>query len=117
MRLPSEPCRNTCPDINAIQEEIKEIIKDFERFNDTDNPDDFISSMEDASYKLRDIHSILEDLRRSNSDLRDWGHELTQIAENMDSEKDAEILELHDTISAKETEIAKLEDEIYNLQS
>lgn len=43
-------------------------------------------------------------------------NELTSLAENLESEKDAEIGELENTISAKETEISDLEDIIYELE-
>ena len=116
MRLPNEPVKQTCPDINRLQKTIKEIRDNFASFKDTDNVEDFLSSMQDASWELKDIYSTLEELRNANSALRDWGYELTSLAENLESEKDAEIGELENTISAKETEISDLEDIIYELE-
>lgn len=116
MRLPNEPVKQTCPDINRIQKTINEIINNFESFKQEDVSEDFLSSMQDASWELKDIYSTLEELRNANSALRDWGFELTSLAENLESEKDAEIGELENTISAKETEISDLEDIIYELE-
>ena len=116
MRLPNEPVKQTCPDINRIQKTINEIINNFENFKQEDVSEDFLSSMQDASWELKDIYSTLEELRNANSALRDWGFELTSLAENLESEKDAEIGELENTISAKETEISDLEDIIYELE-
>ena len=116
MRLPNEPVKQTCPDINRLQKTIKEIINNFESFKQEDVSEDFLSSMQDASWELKDIYSTLEELRNANSALRDWGYELTSLAENLESEKDAEIGELENTISAKETEISDLEDIIYELE-
>lgn len=117
MRLPNEPVKQTCPDINRIQKTINEIINNFENFKQEDVSEDFLSSMQDASWELKDIYSTLEELRNANSALRDWGFELTSLAENLESEKDAEIGELENTISAKETEIGDLEDRIDELEN
>ena len=116
MRLPSEPVRNTCPDINRLQKTIKDIQSDFASFKDTDDVNDFLDSINNASLELRNIYDTLEELRSANSALRDWGHELTSLAEQMESEKDTEIKELEDEILAKESEIDSLEDEIFELK-
>ena len=116
MRLPNEPVRNTCPAINKLQKTIKEIKDNFASFKEDDNVEDFLDSMNTASWELQDIYDTLEELRNANSALRDWGYELTSLAENLESEKDAEIGELENTISAKETEISDLEDIIYELE-
>lgn len=116
MRLPNEPVRNTCPDINRLQKTIKEIKDDFASFKEEDNVQYFLDSMNTASWELQDIYDTLEELRNANSALRDWGHELTSLAESLESEKDTEIEELENIISAKETEISDLEDTIYKLE-
>ena len=109
MRLPSEPVRNTCPDIDRLQKIINGLKDDFGSFKEHDSTDDFLTSMNNACWELRDIYDTLEDLRNSNSALRDWGHELTSLAEEMENEKDAEI-------SEKEVEIENLEERVQNLQ-
>ena len=117
MRLPNEPVRNTCPDINRLQKTIKEIRDNFASFKEEDNIEDFLDAMNTASWELRDIYNTLEELRNANSALRDWGYELTSLAENLESEKDTEIEELSNTISVKETEIGDLEDRINELEN
>lgn len=116
MRLPSEPVRNTCPDIDKLQKTIKEIRNNFLSFKDTDDIVDFLSCMEDSSWELKYISDTLEDLRNSNSSLRDWGYELTSLAEQMESEHQTEMGELSDIISAKESEIESLEETIEELK-
>jgi len=117
MRLPSEPVKQTCPDINRIQKTINEIISNFDSFKEEDNVDDFLDSMKDASCELKDIYNTLEELRSANSALRDWGYELTSIVEGIEREKDDEIEELSNTISEKEREIEDLEYLIEELQN
>ena len=115
MRLPSEPVRNTCPDINRLQKTIKDIQSDFASFKDTDDVNDFLDSINNASWELRNIYDTLEELRSANSALRDWGHELTSLAEQIESEKDNEIEELQNQISTKEDKIEELEKIIVQL--
>lgn len=116
MRLPNEPVKNTCPDINNLQKTIKDIINDFESFKETDDTSDFLDSMGNASWELKSVYDTLEELRSANSALRDWGHELTSLAEQMESEKDSEIEELQNEISDKETKIESLEEEVDTLK-
>jgi len=116
MRLPNEPVRNTCPDINRLQKAIKEIKDNFASFKEDDNVEDFLDSMNTASWELQDIYDTLEELRNANSALRDWGHELTSLAESLESEKDSEIEELENTISAKDEKIESLEEYIDELE-
>lgn len=116
MRLPNEPVKQTCPDINRLQKTIKEIKDNFASFKEDDNVEDFLDSMNTASWELQDIYNTLEELRNANSALRDWGHELTSLAESLESEKDAEIGELENTISAKDEKIESLEEYIDELE-
>lgn len=116
MRLPNEPVRNTCPAINRLQKTIKEINNNFASFKEEDSNEDFLDAMNNASWELQDVYDTLEELRNANSALRDWGNELTSLAENLESEKDAEIGELQNIISEKETEISDLEDTINELE-
>lgn len=117
MRIPQEPNRPTCPDINRIQKTLSDTIKDFESFKETDDVSDFMNSMSTACSELWSIHSELEDLRRSNGDLRDWGNELTSCIDLIQEQHQIEMDELQDTISAKENEIENLEETIEELKS
>ena len=61
MRLPNEPVRNTCPDINRLQKTIKEIRDNFASFKEEDNIEDFVVAMNTTSWELRDIYNTLEE--------------------------------------------------------
>lgn len=99
MRLPQEPNRPTCPDINRIQNTILEIINNFKSLNETNTADDFLNCIADDCIDLEGISKELEDLRSSNGDLRNWGQELLSIAEKLSDERDNFECELQDAQS------------------
>jgi len=87
-----EPIRHTCPDIDKLikgQNEIMKLIRNYQKIDDIDEFKDIISDIENI---LWDFEDKLEELRRSNDTLRDWG------------------------ISEAE-EVDKLEDKIYALEN
>ncbi len=81
MRLPKEPNRHTCPDINRIQSTLQEFIN----YKPTE---DYVDDLESFRIDFGDIIRTLEELRESNSELRNWGNDLLSIAENLETEKD-----------------------------
>jgi hypothetical protein len=85
-----EPIKHTCPDIDKLikgQSEIMKLIKNYQKIDDIDEFKDIISDIENI---LWDFESKLEELRRSNDALRDWG-----ISEsNQVDELEYKILEL-----------------------
>ncbi len=85
-----EPIRHTCPDIDKLIKGINEIQKLTKNYHKIDDIDEFIDIISDVENILWDFEEKLEDLRKSNDILRDWG------------------------ISEAE-EVDKLEDKIYNL--
>lgn len=103
-----EPIGHTCPDIDVIvncAKEIQSICK---------SPDD-----DDHEYNYRfisdltsDIISQIEDLRYSNSTLRDWGNEINDELEDVETERD----NLRGTIQNLEGDINDLKHEIKELQ-
>lgn len=114
-RRNTEPVRHTCPDIDRLQKTIKEIRNDFATFNDTCDISDFISSMENASWELKSISETMEELRASNSSLRDWGNEMYEDAEKMENERDDwenKCGELEGKINDLESTISDLEDTV-----
>ena len=115
LRIPQEPNRHTCPQINELQKTLQWRIKDFESFKDTDDVEDFMSSMSTACSELWDIYSQLEELRQSNSELREWGNELTSCIEQIESQHQSEVDDLYNQISAKENEIENLEEQVEEL--
>ena len=88
----SAPVKNTCPDIDKVIRHIDGAIKVAKNgrklFPDAD--DCFC----DILYELEGLYSMLEDLRKDNSKLRDWGHaleeELHTAAEVIAALEDAE---------------------------
>lgn len=113
------PIKHTCPDIDRIIETFRDIQKelDFEG-----NEDDTLESLRDTITKASDeinpftvFHSSnpLEDLRSSNSKLRDWGEGL----EEQIDEKDKEIDSLNDQISTLEWELNELKEKVIDLES
>lgn len=103
-----EPIRHTCPDIDIIVKQAKEIQ------GMCKSPDD------DQEYNYRcisdlasDIISQIEDLRSSNSTLRDWGNDLNDELESVEKERD----DLQQTVWNLEGEIDDLKKEIKELQA
>lgn len=115
MKIPQEPNRPTCPQINDMQKTLQWLIKDFESFKETDEVCDFMSTMSTACSELWSIYSELEDLRKSNSELRDWGNDLIDCIDILQREHQSEMDDLSNQISAKETEIESLEENIEEL--
>ena len=115
MKISQEPNRHTCPEINRLQKTISDTIQDFESFKETDEVEDFMNSMSTACSELWDIYSTLENLRNSNSELRDWGNELIDCIDTLQVEHQSEVDDLYNQISAKQTEIENLEENIEEL--
>ena len=116
MKIPQEPNRPTCPQINDMQKTLQWLIKDFESFKETDEVEDFMNIMSTACSELWDIYSTLENLRNSNSELRDWGNELIDCIDTLQREHQSEVDDLCNQISAKETEIEELGEHIDELK-
>ena len=87
-----EPIRHTCPDIDKIIKglnEVQKTTKGYDRIDSVDELKDIISDIENILWGFEDK---LEELRKSNDTLREWG------------------------ISEAE-EVDKLEDKIYVLEN
>lgn len=105
-----EPIKYTCPDIDVIVEKAKEI-------------QSICKSPEEDAYELNydwisdlasDIISQIEDLRSSNSTLRDWGNDINDELENVEAENDKlqrKIDELEEEISDLNYQIKELKEE------
>jgi hypothetical protein len=72
----SAPVKHTCPDIDALINSVRELLKI------ADNSDESIA--EDACYLLKDFEWKLEKLRDSNSSLRSWGEELESEVDKLE---------------------------------
>ncbi len=120
----TEPVKHTCPDIDRMIGTITSIVK---QMNSCDSEDEKETLLEQISDWKHDLECIgvgnrcdLEDLRSSNSALRDWGQDMYNDAEARENERDEfekECETLKDKISDLEKENSKLIDEIDELQS
>lgn len=85
--------KQTCPDINRIQEAVRDVIR-------------YLYWMEDTWHLIKDLDGVIdemEDVRRINSDLRDWGHQ------NLKELEEA-VQELEETKRELETARAEIEE-------
>lgn len=91
------PVKNTCPDIDSLLTIINEAYKIARdgriRFKGDDSEDLF----NDIENKLWGADRMLEDLRRDNSALREWGHSL-----------EGELHDAGETISELENQIEQI---------
>lgn len=79
------PVQHTCPDIDKYIKRIRwALCRDLNRLSETD----LLSVAESMNSELEDCIGYLEELRSSNGELRDWGHELVSDLESQDKEID-----------------------------
>lgn len=104
----NQPCEITCPIIDDIIEDIKDLEK---------------AIVEDVQYRLRDLDEVykqIEVVRNANHDLRTWGTSLAQELNNMEFDYDGLILENNDLkqdISDLEIENKELKQTIIELEN
>ena len=96
MNFPKEPCKQTCPEINHTMSTIKYIVDEIKyctTIEDFNNQKDWwINQLDNIGIGR---YCELENLRTSNSQLRDWGSELYSLCENLELEKDELEIELN----------------------
>ena len=116
-RRREEPVKNTCPGIDRIISTITAICKQMESCNDEDEKDALLECISDWKSDLESIGvgkwNELEDLRSANAALRDWGNEMYNDAESLESERD----EFERKYEDEKEKVSKLEDEIEDLKS
>ena len=86
-----EPIKHTCPDIDKLIkgiDEINKIIKGYRNLDDIDDLKDLIGDIENI---LWDYDSKLEELRKSNDELRSWGISEAQEVDKLE-EKLSEVV-------------------------
>lgn len=115
-RRNTEPVRHTCPDIDRIISSILSICKEIDHCDTDDSVEDLLSQMRNWESDLESIargnNCDLENLRSSNSALREWGQEMYNEAENLESE----VYKLNDQISELESVISELKDTLVDLE-
>lgn len=116
-RRRGEPVKNTCPDIDSIISTITAICKQMESCNDEDKKDALLECISDWKADLESIGvgkwSELEELRSANAALRDWGNEMYNDAESLESERD----DFERKYEEEKEKVSKLEDEVEELRS
>jgi chromosome segregation protein len=90
------PIKYTCPDIDIVQKQLKECADSIE--------EEYYSE----SRELRGIISDIEDLRDSNSGIRQWGEEQSERADKAEND----LNEAEEKISELEYEIIELKRKI-----
>lgn len=108
-----EPIRYTCPDIDVVVEQAKEIQSTCKSPEDGEHELNYRWISDLAS----DIISQIEDLRSSNSTLRDWGNDINDEFETVEKERDdlqQMVWNLEDDISDLKHEIKELHEDIRN---
>jgi predicted nucleic acid-binding Zn-ribbon protein len=89
------PVKHTCPDIDAALKRLKDAMRSCKDIDDK-------TLARDIEWEIDYVMSDLENLRKANAALRDWGDDLEKQLE----EKDNEIYELEQKLE----EIKPLED-------
>ena len=105
-----EPIGHTCPDIDVIVEKAKEMQSMCKSPEDDDHEYNYRCISDLAS----EIISQIEDLRSSNSTLREWGNDINNELEDAEAENDKlqqKIEELVEEIIDLNYQINELEEE------
>lgn len=108
--LRGEPVPNTCPDIDSMKAAIADIAENLDLQINSDNEDgidrDVIRYSVYGLIELIDGNSsVLEKLRDANSQLRQWGNDMREIAEDYESK----IADLESELELSEEIISKLQ--------
>ena len=117
MARKGEPVKYTCPDIDKIIATITSMVKGMDVCDERDDKEDLLVWIKNWSSELTAIgvgnNCEMEALRSSNSALRDWGNEMYNDAEALETEK----IDLENKCENLQDEIADLKQEIEDLQN
>ena len=78
-----EPIKHTCPDIDRYIKTIKQVLYKDRELKGLEY-DDLFSAAVDMSYELESCIDYLEELRASNDELRQWGIEEADKADDFE---------------------------------
>lgn len=81
------PIKHTCPDIDRCIKMLKSIASTAkDGMKHTDAADDNYQRFKDCEWDIDDIIGNLEELRKSNHALRQWGEELEENAKSLENQ-------------------------------
>lgn len=112
-RIGNSGIAHTCSSIDTVIGEIKSAIRDCDWSIVNENTE----GCNDAMKSLEGLEDIMEDIRKANSGLRDYGDEQYQRVEKLENEVsdlESEISELKSKIEDLESVIKDLEQEQNN---
>lgn len=98
MRTDNAPVSQTCPKIDDVLATVKEI---------------YMTSSEISKGELQSIEKTMEQIRSANLELRNWGNDQYDRAEELEKEMEY----YKDLAESRESEIKELEKEIKELSS
>ena len=78
-----EPIKHTCPDIDKLVKGLREIEKTTKNYDKVDDVDDLKSILNEVENILWGFEDKLEELRKSNDTLRDWGVSEAREVDNL----------------------------------
>ena len=78
-----EPIKHTCPDIDRYIKAIKQVLYKDRELKGLEY-DDLFNAAADMSYELESCIDYLEELRASNDELRQWGIEEADKADDFE---------------------------------
>lgn len=98
----------TCPDINRIQQSIKQASSDIEYYARRMEDASDRKSLESIASNVYDIISSLEDLRSDNSSLRDYGITMKEERDGFETDLD----NANNEIESLKAYVKELEDKL-----
>lgn len=112
--LKEEPVGNTCPDIDRVIVILRDIVKEMESVDESEDLDWLLCTWSNTLKFLFDGRlSELEQLRNSNSELRYWGQDNYDLAEKLMHE----VSELEEEIEEQKAIVDNLRQEIVRLET
>lgn len=99
----SAPVKHTCPDIDKAIKLIKEAIREADQGKKLSDIDDMRESLRWVINQIEDLPYMLEDLRKANHSLREWGEateDSLQKAEQTISDLESDLYDLNQKIEA-----------------
>jgi vacuolar-type H+-ATPase subunit E/Vma4 len=89
-----EPIQHTCPDIDKVVSAIEKVNKWIYKLRGNEDEETLRDLLSDISNELWGMDTIMEKLRKSNDDLRQWGIEEAEYADRLQEKYENETSEV-----------------------